>query len=191
MAAARSDHSHVWRRYLLLGSDRLKTLSLRNPRRSVSVGREAVCFLGKFAKACDPDFVSVPVLEYLMYCVIHRRGSFWHGTEGQRYRVVPERHHTTTAHANHRRKKRLIQFSVAVLALPCRVRWPHRAEGGAAIPEQGDDRCGPSARVQRPRGGSGGQILCNFSVVCLNSPNLRLTPWRVARSLIVADRAKA
>jgi len=65
----------MWRRYLLLGSDRPKTLSLRNPRRSVSVGREPVCFLGKFAKACDPDFVSVPVLEYLVCCVIHRRGS--------------------------------------------------------------------------------------------------------------------
>jgi hypothetical protein len=82
---ARSDHSHVWRRYrlLLLGSDRPKSLSLRNPRRSVSVGQEAVCFLHKFAKACDPDFVSVPVLEYLVYCVVHRRGSFWHGREGQ------------------------------------------------------------------------------------------------------------
>jgi hypothetical protein len=63
--------------------------NLRDPRRRVSVGREAVCFLGKFAKACDPDFVSVPVLEYLMYCVVHRRGSIWHGREGQGHRVVP------------------------------------------------------------------------------------------------------
>jgi len=73
---------------LLLGSDRPKTLSLRNPRRSVSVGREAVCFLHKFAKACDPDFVSVPVLEYLVYCIVHGRGSFQHGRKGQGYRVV-------------------------------------------------------------------------------------------------------
>jgi hypothetical protein len=44
---------------------------LRNPRRSVSVGREAVCFSGKFAKACDPDFVSLPVLEDLVRRVTH------------------------------------------------------------------------------------------------------------------------
>src|SRR5664279_6258494 len=80
-----SDHPHVWRRYrlLLLGSDRVKTPSLRDPRRRISVGREAVCFLHEFAKACDPDFVSVPVLEYLVYCVVHRRGPFWLGREGQ------------------------------------------------------------------------------------------------------------
>jgi hypothetical protein len=96
---------------LLLGSDRPKTLSLRNPRRSVSVGREAVCFLHKFAKACDPDFVSVPVLEY--FGVLYRSWA----------RLLPARQKrpgisrcnatiTTTAHADHSSGKRLIQLSV-------------------------------------------------------------------------------
>jgi hypothetical protein len=35
--------------------------------------------LGKFAKACDPDFVNVPVLEYFVYCVVHGRGSSGRG----------------------------------------------------------------------------------------------------------------
>ena len=121
-AAAKSDHSHVWRRYrlLLLGSNRPKTLSLRNPRRSVSVGRETACFLGKFAKACDPDFVSVSVLDYLVYCVIHRGGSFWHGTEGQditwcRHAIIPQPQPRTRTI---RRKKRLMQFNLDSLGRP-------------------------------------------------------------------------
>jgi hypothetical protein len=89
----------VWQKYrlLLLGSDRPKTLSLRNPRLSVSAGREAVCLLDKFPKACDPDFVSVPVLEYLVDCVVHGRGSFWHGREGQGIACAIS-HHITIAH---------------------------------------------------------------------------------------------
>ena len=110
---AKSDHPHVWRSYrlLLLCSDRPKTLSLRNPRRSVSAGRESACFLGKLAKTCDPDFVRIAVLKYLVSCVIHSRNSFRLGREAKDI-TWWHRHITTTAHANHSPEKRLLQCSM-------------------------------------------------------------------------------
>jgi hypothetical protein len=67
-----SDHPQSGRsHWLLLLSIGRNASILRNPRRSVSVGREAVCFLDKFAKACDPDFVDLSVLEDLVRRVAH------------------------------------------------------------------------------------------------------------------------
>jgi hypothetical protein len=60
-------------RFLLLGSDGAKPLSLGNPRSSVIEGLEAISLFGKAAEACDPDFVGLPVVENLIPRVAHWR----------------------------------------------------------------------------------------------------------------------
>jgi hypothetical protein len=67
-----SNHPQVrWiDRLLLLVSDG-NALRLRNPRCGIGAGREAVRFLNKTAKACDPHFVSITVLENLVCRVAH------------------------------------------------------------------------------------------------------------------------
>jgi hypothetical protein len=49
-----------------------KTPILLDPRRSIFVGRKAVCFLDETTEARDPDLVGLTLLEDLVRRVVHR-----------------------------------------------------------------------------------------------------------------------
>ena len=65
-AAGPSNHPQTGRsHWLLLLLNGRNAPILRDPRRSIKVGGEAVCLLDEIAETGDPDLVGLPVLEDL------------------------------------------------------------------------------------------------------------------------------